>query len=81
MDYLFAFIVFFIIYIIFGICCSILYLLYKIFKNIFSFIKNKTKKVKESHNIQDEIVSKIVNSFISDVCNNRMLAETKYLYL
>ena len=81
MDYFFAFIVFFIIYIIFGICCFILYLLYKIFKNIFSFIKNKTKKVKESHNNQDEIVSKSVNSCISDVCNNRMLAEIKYLYL
>ena len=60
MDYLFAFVVFFIICVI----------------SIFT----KKQKTKESHN-NNETVSKIVNTFISYVCNNRMLTETKYLYI
>ncbi len=64
MDY---FLIFIVLYIL-----IILYLLYKIIKHSFSF--NKTEKA------NDEIITKIVNSFITEVYNSLMLSETRALY-
>lgn len=80
MDYFFIFIVLYVIFVILNILCFILYFSYKIFKHIFSFISNnKTEKVNESNN-NHKIVSKIVNSFISEVYNSKMLNEIRSLY-